>query len=61
MDLYNIRMQNELNRKLARLERQSLFEMALIFIALLATMGILFTPAWAYCSRWPSLAVRWQD
>ena len=42
MDLYNIRMQNELNRKLARLERQSIFEMALIFIALLATMGILF-------------------
>ncbi len=27
MDLYNVRMQNELNRKLARLERQSLFEM----------------------------------
>ena len=42
MDLYNVRMQNELNRKLARLERQSIFEMALIFIALLATMGILF-------------------
>ncbi|HTJ55659.1 MAG TPA: ATP-binding protein [Nitrosospira sp.] len=42
MDLYNVRMQNELNRKLARLERQSLIEMVLIFAALLATMGILF-------------------
>ena len=42
MDLYDTRMQNELNRKLARLERQSLAEMVVIFIALLATMGILF-------------------
>jgi signal transduction histidine kinase/ActR/RegA family two-component response regulator len=42
MDLYNVRMQNELNRKLARLERQSLFEMILIFAALIATIAILF-------------------
>jgi signal transduction histidine kinase len=40
-DLYNLRTQNELNRRLTRLERQSLYEMILIFIALIATMGIL--------------------
>ncbi|SEK57583.1 hybrid sensor histidine kinase/response regulator [Nitrosovibrio tenuis] len=42
MDLYNVRMQNELNRRLAQLERQSLIAMGLIFAALLITMGILF-------------------
>ncbi|HEY6044277.1 MAG TPA: ATP-binding protein, partial [Nitrosospira sp.] len=41
-DLYNLRMQNELNRKLGRLERQSFYEMIAIFVALIATMGILF-------------------
>lgn len=41
MDLYNVRTQNELNRRLVRLERQSLYEMILIVIALIATMSIL--------------------
>ena len=42
MDLFNGRIQAELNARSARLERQIIFEMALIFIALLATMGIIF-------------------
>jgi len=41
-DLYNLRMENELNRKLVRLERQSFYEMIAMFVALIATMGILF-------------------
>ncbi|HET7061031.1 MAG TPA: ATP-binding protein [Nitrosospira sp.] len=42
MDLYNLRMENELNRKLARLERQSLYEMFAVIVALIATMAIVF-------------------
>jgi signal transduction histidine kinase len=42
LELYNVRMENELNRKLARLERQSVFEMVAVLIALIATMGIIF-------------------
>jgi signal transduction histidine kinase/ActR/RegA family two-component response regulator len=42
MDLYNVRMENELNRKLVRLERQSLYEMIAVIVALIATMAIVF-------------------
>ena len=41
MDLFNGRMQTESNVGLARLERQIMFEMALIFIALFATVVII--------------------
>ena len=41
MDLFNGRMQTESNVGLARLERQIMFEMALIFIALFATVIII--------------------
>lgn len=42
MNLFNGRIQAELNARSARLERQMIFEMVLIFIALLATTGIIF-------------------
>lgn len=42
MDLFSERMQTQSNLGLARLERQIIFEMALIFVALVATMGIIF-------------------
>lgn len=42
MNLFNGRVQAELNARSARLERQMIFEMVLIFIALLATTGIIF-------------------
>lgn len=42
LDLFGERMQTQSNLGLARLERQIIFEMALIFVALVATMGIIF-------------------
>ena len=42
MDLFGGRMQTQSNSRLARLEQQIMTEMVLIFIALLATMGIIF-------------------
>ena len=42
MDLFSERMQTQSNLGRARLERQIVFEMALIFVALVATMGIIF-------------------
>lgn len=42
IDLFSGRMQTQTNLGFARLERQIMFEMTLIFIALLATTGIVF-------------------
>jgi signal transduction histidine kinase/ActR/RegA family two-component response regulator len=42
MDLFSERMYVQSHQGLLRLERQIIFEMVLIFIALLATMGIIF-------------------
>ncbi len=42
MDLFSGRMQTQADSGLARLEQQIMTEMILIFIALLATMGIIF-------------------
>ncbi len=42
MDLFSERMYTQSNQGLARLERQIIFEMVLIFVALLATTGIIF-------------------
>jgi signal transduction histidine kinase/ActR/RegA family two-component response regulator len=42
MDLFTGRMQTQADSGLARLEQQIMIEMILIFIALLATMGIIF-------------------
>lgn len=42
MELFDERMQIQSNRELATLERQVIFEMVLIFTALLATMAIIF-------------------
>jgi signal transduction histidine kinase/ActR/RegA family two-component response regulator len=42
MDVFNGRMQAEADRKSAQLKREIMFEMALIFISLLATIGIVF-------------------
>ena len=61
MDLYNARMQNELNRKLIRLERQSLFEMIADFRRTDRDHGLFsFTPVSAFCSLWPSLPGKWR-
>ncbi|MEO8991357.1 MAG: ATP-binding protein [Nitrosospira sp.] len=42
IDVFSGRMQTQTNLGFAKLERQIMFEMTLIFIALLATMGIVF-------------------
>jgi signal transduction histidine kinase/CheY-like chemotaxis protein len=42
IDLFGERMQTQSNLGVERLERQIIFEMALIFVALVATMGIIF-------------------
>ena len=42
MDLFGGRMRTQADSRLARLEQQIMTEMVLIFIALLATMGIIF-------------------
>ena len=60
MDLFGGRMQTQSDSRLARLEQQIMTEMVLIFIALLATTGIVFYTRLGISNPSPNSAARWQ-
>lgn len=60
MDLFSGRMRTQADAGLARLEQQIMIEMILIFIALLATMGIIFYTRLGILQPLAELAAKWQ-